>query len=89
MRPKGWGGRRFANGHALRFSSSLVAALRFEMLPLVLGPHHPAELLGRIFQVDPLACPRCGEVMRIVAFVTEPQILSTTPWIRPLRRTRA
>ncbi len=32
-----------------------------------------AELLRRIFEVDPLACPRCGEEMRIVAFITEPQ----------------
>jgi hypothetical protein len=31
-----------------------------------------AELLRRIFEVDPLACPRCGTEMRIVAFITEP-----------------
>jgi len=34
-----------------------------------------AELLHRIFEVDPLACPRCGAEMRIVAFITEPQII--------------
>jgi hypothetical protein len=33
-----------------------------------------AELLRRIFEVDPLACPRCGEQMRIVAFITQPRI---------------
>ena len=32
-----------------------------------------AALLRRIFAVDPLACPRCGAAMRIVAFITEPQ----------------
>jgi hypothetical protein len=31
-----------------------------------------AELLRRIFEVDPLACPRCGQQMRIVAFLTAP-----------------
>ena len=31
-----------------------------------------AELLRRIFEVDPLACPRCGTEMRIVAFITDP-----------------
>jgi hypothetical protein len=32
-----------------------------------------AQLLRRIFEVDPLACPRCGEEMRIVSFITEPK----------------
>jgi len=31
-----------------------------------------AELLRRIFAVDPLRCPRCGTTMRIVAFLTAP-----------------
>ncbi len=34
-----------------------------------------AELLRRIFEVDPLACPRCGQQMRIVAFITEPRVI--------------
>ena len=29
-----------------------------------------AELLRRIFEVDPLACPRCRGLMRIVAVIT-------------------
>jgi hypothetical protein len=56
--------------------------------------HRWAELLRRIFEVDPLACPRCGDKMRIVAFVTEPRIIdrildhlrSTAP-TRPRPRT--
>jgi len=31
-----------------------------------------AELLQRIFEVDPLACARCGATMRIVAFILDP-----------------
>jgi hypothetical protein len=44
-----------------------------------------AELLRRIFEVDPLACPRCGEEMRIVAFITEPQQIDRI--LEHLRRT--
>ncbi len=34
-----------------------------------------AELLRRIFEVDPLQCPRCGGAMRIVAFITEARVI--------------
>jgi len=34
-----------------------------------------AELLRRIFAVDPLRCPRCGDPMRIVAFLTAPAVI--------------
>ncbi len=34
-----------------------------------------AELLRRIFEVEPLECPRCGQTMRIVAFITEPRAI--------------
>ena len=34
-----------------------------------------AELLRRIFEIEPLACPRCGQTMRIVAFITEPKVI--------------
>ena len=34
-----------------------------------------AELLRRIFEVDPLRCPRCGAAMRVVACLTEPPVI--------------
>jgi len=34
-----------------------------------------AELLRRIFEVDPLRCPQCGQEMRIVAFITVPAVI--------------
>ncbi len=34
-----------------------------------------AELLRRIFEVDPLRCSRCAHEMRIVAFITEPRVI--------------
>jgi len=66
------GTRRKANSHA-------------DIEPLVIVEPEPdavrdakrrwAELLRRILEVDPLACPRCGEEMRIVAFITEPKTI--------------
>jgi hypothetical protein len=35
-----------------------------------------AELLKRIFEVDPLACPRCGAPMRIIAFILNPNVIA-------------
>ena len=37
--------------------------------------------------MDPLACPRCGEEMRIVAFITEPKVIDRI--LDHLRHTRA
>ncbi len=34
-----------------------------------------AELLRRIFEVDPLRCSRCAHEMRIVAFITQPRAI--------------
>ncbi len=46
-----------------------------------------AELFRLISEVDPLACPRCGETMRVVAFNTEPKVIDRI--LDHLRRTRA
>jgi hypothetical protein len=35
-----------------------------------------AELLRRIFEVDPLACPHCRGLMRIVAVITDPAVIA-------------
>jgi hypothetical protein len=35
-----------------------------------------AALIRRIYEVDPLVCPRCGEAMRIIAFITEPKVIA-------------
>jgi len=54
-----------------------------------------AVLLARLFEVFPLTCPRCGQEMRIIAFVTESHSVqrildrigepSTPPAISPCR----
>jgi hypothetical protein len=43
-----------------------------------------AELLRRIFEVHPLACPHCGGEMRIIAFILEPTVIDAI--LRHLRR---
>ncbi len=45
-----------------------------------------AELLQRIFEVDPLRCPRCGADMSILAFVLEHDVVDRI--LRHLRKTR-
>jgi hypothetical protein len=39
------------------------------------GVEHWAELLKRIFEVDPLQCERRGGPMRIVALVIDPEVI--------------
>ena len=34
---------------------------------------HFARLIKKIYEVDPLICPKCGSAMKIKAFVTEPK----------------
>ena len=58
-----------------------------EPVPVPLREAHRrwAELLRRIFEVEPLECPRCGQTMRIVAFITQPQVIDRI--LDSLRRT--
>ena len=37
----------------------------------VRGRRGPAVLLARVFQLDALACPRCGARMKLVAALTD------------------
>ena len=34
-----------------------------------------ARLLRRIYEVDPLVCPRCGDALKIVAVITDPVVV--------------
>ncbi len=34
-----------------------------------------ARLLRKLLEVDPLLCPKCGVEMRIVAVITDPQVI--------------
>jgi hypothetical protein len=34
-----------------------------------------AELIRRVFEVDPLVCDRCGGQLRVIAFITQPRVI--------------
>ena len=34
-----------------------------------------ARLLRKVFELDPLLCPRCGTQMKVIAFITEPRVI--------------
>ncbi len=46
-----------------------------EPLPLREARRRWAELVRRIYEVDPLVCPACGGAMRILAFITEGAVI--------------
>ena len=58
-----------------------------EALPLREARRRWAELLRRIYEVDPLTCPACGGAMRILAFITEGAVVDQI--LAHLRRTRS
>ncbi len=55
-------------------------------LPLGEARRRWAELLRRIYEVDPLVCPACGGAMRILAFITEGAVIDRI--LAHLRRAR-
>jgi hypothetical protein len=34
-----------------------------------------ADLLRRVYEVDPMVCPRCAGTMRVVGFITQPHVI--------------
>jgi len=76
--------RRKANGDAVGEPLEMVDP---EPEALRKAKRRWANLLRCIFEVDPLMCPRCGQEMRIVAFITEPKVIDRI--LEHLRRTRA
>lgn len=34
-----------------------------------------AHLLHKIFEIDPLLCPKCGTAMKVVSVITEPAVI--------------
>ena len=76
-----------SNGPALRDAHEQPPAVETESVPPSLqeARRRWAELLRRIFEVDPLRCSHCGHEMRIVAFITQPRVIDRI--LTHLRRT--
>jgi len=34
-----------------------------------------AEMIRKVYEVDPLLCPSCGGQMRVIAFIEEPKVI--------------
>ena len=34
-----------------------------------------AEMIRRVYEVDPLVCPKCGSEMRVIGFITQPRVI--------------
>jgi len=43
-----------------------------------------AQLIKRIYEVDPLVCPSCGSEMKVIAFITEHDVVDEI--LRHLKR---
>ena len=43
-----------------------------------------AQLIKRVYEIDPLLCPDCGSEMRIIAFIIDHQVVDQI--LRHLRR---
>ena len=54
-------------------------------LPTVLEPVAPAQgrgknsawarLIQKVYEVDPLQCPECGAGMKVISFITDPEVI--------------
>ena len=39
--------------------------------PKLIPPKGWAEMIRKVYEVDPMVCPKCGGTMKIIAFITE------------------
>lgn len=55
--------------------------VRAEVLTITEAPHKKIpsktwrECIKRVWEADPLACPKCGGEMKIISFIDEPQMI--------------
>jgi len=64
----------YVNAHRgkVRKASRVAVGLRMsEGEPLPVPSKGWAEMIQKVYEVDPLICPRCGGRMKVVAFLTE------------------
>ena len=70
------GARRRREAAAAGKTEEPVTIVNLEDGSLRAARYRWAELLRRIFEVDPLACPRCRGPMRILAVLTDPAVIT-------------
>jgi hypothetical protein len=64
----------YANAHRGKVRKAIRVPIALEMLeeelPRVASKGW-AEMIRKVYEVDPMICPRCGGRMKVVAFLTE------------------
>jgi hypothetical protein len=64
----------YANAHRGKIRKASLAAFPLRMVEEELRPIPSkgwAEMIRKVYEVDPLICPRCGGRMKVVAFLTD------------------
>lgn len=59
-------------GHSYCLGSRFESWRAHSSAPLPIRRQAWARLIKKVFEVDPLACPRCGAEMVVVAWIHEP-----------------
>ncbi len=62
-------------GKIRKADSALYPPPIIEDEPNYVPPKGWAEMIRKVYEVDPLLCPRCGGQMRIISFIKEPKII--------------
>jgi hypothetical protein len=64
----------YANAHRGKIKKASLEAFPLRMLEEELRPIPSkgwAEMIRKVYEVDPLICPRCGGRMKVIAFLTD------------------
>jgi len=68
----------YANAHRGKVRKASLAPLPLRIVEEELKPVPSkgwAAMIRKVYEVDPMLCPRCGGRMKVVAFLTEPAIV--------------
>jgi len=68
----------YANAHRGKMRKKDTGPLR----PLIIEDEDPfipskgwAEMIKKVYEIDPLICPKCGGIMRIVSFIEDHKVI--------------
>ena len=64
----------YANAHRGRVRKASLTAFPFRIVeeePRRIPSKGWAAMIRKVYEVDPMLCPRCGSTMRVIAFLTE------------------
>jgi len=72
VRYYGWYSNRARGERQARQSTKTATTLHLDETPLARQSHaNWARLIQKVYEVDPLNCPQCGNTMRIIAVIDE------------------